>query len=159
MNNSQKMWLTLGSIVLAIVLIVGIAKKMTTQAPNSSVPTNESSSNQAVTPPSTTPTPPTLKASLYQGTSSLKYEDALRAYSASRFQFADCRNVAPISMVVKRGTKIMLDNRDDLAHTFGIAGTNYRISGYHFLLVGTPIAGTYTLMCDGVNSVRLQIEK
>jgi hypothetical protein len=105
------------------------------------------------TPKQGTPPPPAPR---------LSYDQALSTYGAGgsnyRYQFsANCLAV-PSSLTVKKGTRFMLDNRDEAAHTFKIGNQTIRLNKYAFAVVTARQAGDLAIACDGVNRANLLVQ-
>lgn len=88
------------------------------------------------------------------------YENALDVYGKSgwRFQFVKCSGL-PGSMVMKLGTKFMIDNRDNADHQIAIGTQTYKLSAYDFAIISIKKAGSYNITCDGGGAARVEISK
>jgi plastocyanin len=119
--------------------------------------------NQGGSQPVTQNNPPAGTAATSTPTSTpttgknLSYGDAVKAYP-NRFQFVGCKGT-PASMVVKKGTSVMLDNRDTASHTIKADGQTFSLGKYGFAILHTSIVENATVTCDGKNSVTLNVEK
>lgn len=87
----------------------------------------------------------------------LNYGEALKAYPY-RFQFSQCHGL-PGSMVVKKGSIVMLDNRDPKAHTIKADGQTFRVNAYDFALLHTSLISNSFVTCDGGGAAMLNVEK
>jgi hypothetical protein len=108
------------------------------------------------TPPaaiSTSAPPTTAKPAIKK----LSYGDAIQAYPF-RFQFSQCHG-NPGSMTVKKGTKVMLDNRDSTAHSIKIGSQTFKIAGYDYAVYYSPTIGLLNITCDGGGSATINVEK
>ena len=88
------------------------------------------------------------------------YENALDVYGKSgwRFQFVKCSGT-PGSLIMKLGTKFMIDNRDDTGHQIAIGAQSYKLSAYDFAIISIKKAGSYNITCDGGGAARVEISK
>lgn len=111
------------------------------------VQNNQANQTNATTTPTSTPT--TTKV--------LSYGDAIKAYP-NRFQFLQCKGT-PAVIAVKKGTAVMLDNRDTVAHTILADTQSFRIAGYSYAIFHPSVIGNLTVKCDGKNSVTLNVQK
>ncbi len=79
-----------------------------------------------------------------------------------RIQFNQCHgffNLPSVgTMEVAKGITIMLDNRDNAAHTFSVLGHSYRVAAYGYALVNASAKGDYNITCDGGGSFALKID-
>lgn len=78
--------------------------------------------------------------------------------SGYRFQFSNCHGT-PGSLVVKTDRAFLLDNRDERAHTFAVAGRSYHVGGYSAAVVSIAKAGTYAITCDGGGAASVTVQK
>jgi hypothetical protein len=146
-----------GIIVVLLLIAWGIYAKMhknhSTQTTNQTPAGQQQNLNNTATlTPTTTPAsivkPPAKK---------LSYGDAIKAYP-ERFQFVQCRGT-PASISVKKGTPVMLDNRDRTAHTFKADTQTFKIAGYDYAVAYPSVIGSLYVTCDGINRVMLNVEK
>src|SRR6266404_3384722 len=123
MTNQQKVstWTVGGIVVLAI--IVFALSRHSTKAPQTMDQNSQQTQNAATT------TPPQTKAPAPK----LSYGAAVNAYKY-RFQFSQCHG-NPGSLTVKKGSPVMLDNRDAVAHTIKANGQSFRIAGYDYAVL------------------------
>src|SRR3989344_1209067 len=77
----------------------------------------------------------------------LSYEKAIKAYPY-RFQFSKCSGT-PGTLTVKKGSIVMLDNRDAVAHTFKANNQTFKIAGYGYALLKTSAITNANITCDG----------
>lgn len=89
----------------------------------------------------------------------LTFDEAYQTYAASgfRFEFASCRG-RPGSISMKKGTKFMLDNRDNAAHKFVVGSKTYNIGAYGFAIATASDVGTYNITCDGGGAAQLVVQ-
>jgi hypothetical protein len=87
----------------------------------------------------------------------LSYEAAIKAYP-ERFQFSQCQGT-PASISVKKGSPVMLDNRDAVAHTISADTQTFKLAGYGYDVFYPAVLGKLPVSCDGKNRVTLNVEK
>ena len=107
----------------------------------------------STTTPAPTPKPATP--------SSKAYTDAIAIYGKTgyRLQFAKDCLATPGSLVIKKGAKFMLDNRDSLAHTLVVKSQTFHLAAYGFAIVTATEVGEYSITCDKNPRVSLNVEK
>lgn len=92
----------------------------------------------------------------------LKYTQLLGIYGATglrtRYQFSNGCSTTPGSMVVKVGTKIMLDNRDLVAHTIKVGAQSTRIAAHDFAIMTMTQTGELTITCNGGGAARITVQ-
>ena len=52
-------------------------------------------------------------------------------------------------MNMKKGTKFMIDNRDNRKHEFALGTKKYQLAAYDFAIITTQKIGTFAITCDG----------
>ncbi len=87
----------------------------------------------------------------------LPYGAAINTYPY-RFQFSQCHG-NPGQLAVKKGTVVMLDNRDSIAHTFKADSQTFKIAGYDYALLKTSAISNVNITCDGGGAALLNVEK
>jgi hypothetical protein len=87
----------------------------------------------------------------------LSYGDAINTYPY-RFQFSQCHG-NPGALSVKKGSIVMLDNRDPIAHTFVADSQTFKIAGYDYALLHTSVITNINITCDGGGAAKLNVEK
>ena len=94
------------------------------------------------------------------GAVTLPYAEALAKYGQNgyRFQFADNCQIKPSSLVVKKGVRYMLDNRDDVAHRISVGSASYSLKAYGYAVPTASVAGAYNVYCDGRTVGKIHIE-
>jgi hypothetical protein len=108
--------------------------------------TNSSASNPAKTTGIKTTTN-TLKAGQV-------YAEARDEYQY-RFTFLQCHGT-PGSLNVKAGSKIMLENGDDVSHKIALGSQVFTIGGHKFVIATAPSkAAGYYITCDGGGAAQL----
>ena len=116
-------------------------------------PVNSTQATQPTPSPSPTPTAkPTAS-----GAASLAYVDALKKYP-ERFQFNACQGT-PATIAVRKGTPVMLDNRDKTGITLVADKQTFKLGGYGYDVFFPETIGNLTVTCDGKNSVTLNVEQ
>lgn len=89
----------------------------------------------------TSPTPsPTPSSNYVPGKKTtpavgLTYEQTLATYADKRIQFNEKCQSVPSQMVLKKGTKIMLDNRSKYTQTINLDGTKVVLPAYGWQIV------------------------
>ena len=90
-----------------------------------------------------------------------RYLDALKIYKTSGyyFQFVSCHG-APGSLVLKKGKKFMLDNRDNQTRKIAIqGGQTFQITAYNFAIATAPSTiGTHYITCDGGGAASISVQ-
>ncbi len=104
--------------------------------------------------PAATTTPTSTPASIPE---KLSYGAAIQAYP-ERFQFKLCQGT-PATIAVKKGTPVMLDNRDTTAHTFKADTQTFRIAGLDYAVLYPQVLGNLVVTCDSKDRVTLNVEK
>lgn len=90
-------------------------------------------------------------------TAKLSYGDAIKAYP-ERFQFLQCQGT-PHSIAVRKGTPVMLDNRNTTTYTFKADTQTFVIPGYNYVVFYPEVLGNLVVDCNGKPSVTLNVEK
>ena len=74
------------------------------------------------------------------------------------FQFVNCHGT-PGTLSIKHGARIMLDNRDNAAHTFGFNNKLYPVGAFDYVIVTAPIQPfRYTVTCDGGGAAQVYVQ-
>ena len=107
--------------------------------------------------PSTATSTPTSTPVTTSGTKKLAYGDAIKAYP-ERFQFSQCQG-SPATIAIKKGSPVMLDNRDAVSHTFVADKQTFKIAGYDYALLYPQVLGNLPVTCDGKTRVTLNVQK
>lgn len=90
----------------------------------------------------------------------LTYEEAVKKYPDTRFQFSNsCSRVFPSSFVIKKGLKFMIDNREDKFHIFSFLDQKYSVKPYGFVIVTAQTVGIQPVLCDGAQRATVNIQK
>jgi hypothetical protein len=148
-TNSKYTYIAAGIIVLALI-VWGI------YAYNHQNTTTQNTTGQALNNPVATSAPTSTPVS-NAGTNKLSYGDAIKAYP-ERFQFSQCQGT-PATIAVRKGTPVMLDNRDSIAHTIKADTESFRIAGYGYDVFYPEVLGNLYVTCDGKDRVTLNVEK
>lgn len=108
--------------------------------------------------PAPTPAPAPVPATTTES-ATMSYVKALQTYQKSGlyFQFVAC-HATPGSMAVKKGTKVMFDNHDEVGHTFDLEGHLYGVGAYRYVIVTPQKTGTQYVTCDGGGAATLQVQ-
>jgi len=171
-NKMERILKICGAVLLVIVLVwLVVSNRSVPQnnaIPGEVVPTGTISASVDV--PTSTPTstsaiilnrkPIPHKPASVQGTNTAQgdYGETANTYDGHRFQFSsNCNQVSPNSMVIKKGLKIMLDNREDKAHTFTFIGQKYQVGPYGYVIITAQPSGHYPIFCDGAQRVFIDI--
>lgn len=164
MNETQKKAvITLVVIVLALGLLFGLRWFVENVSNRQTASQNQTTSPivdaSPAVPQSATPTAPAPSKS---NAASDAYQKALDTY-AFRIQFKDCHGIGEPpavggSLVLKKGTKLMLDNRDKVAHTIAFKGVSVRVGAENFAVVTASVLGIYNVTCDGGGAASLNVE-
>ncbi|MDO8626392.1 MAG: hypothetical protein Q7K39_02965 [Candidatus Magasanikbacteria bacterium] len=115
------------------------------------------------TPPATTTKPvapkPATSTKEAPGSAPTDYLKLLSIYKTSGLyiQFTACHGL-PGTLSVKKGAKVMLDNRDAVGHTLGFEGRLYGLGSYRSVLVTPLKVGTQYITCDGGGSAQLNVQ-
>ena len=86
------------------------------------------------------------------------YATAVTWYGGYRFQFSNnCRNVTPNRLSIKVGNLFMLDNRENVTHTFYYEGQEITLNGWGFSPAVPKTAGIHYVMCDGARVAEVNV--
>ena len=146
-------------IVLAGWWIIASRNNSTT---TTTTPTAGQMAAQTPTASSTTPVASTTVPSTGTGApgsaNNIAYNKALEIYGKGyRFQFSQCHGT-PRYISVRQGVKLMLDNRDNKAHTIVVKSQTFHLPSYGFAIITAKDAGTYNITCDGGGAGQLNVE-
>lgn len=154
------------AVAIAIYFYFGIGKKSTeetsqsqTNAPTASESvedTQTTSQATTTTQPATSTQPKTTISTTSSATTAvatnLSYGDAIAQYEGRRIQFSNDCQAVPSNMTVKKGTKIMFDNRADKTRKIVVDGKTFSIANYGFKIISVsstkPIPYTVLINCD-----------
>lgn len=147
--KNKYLYIALGVVVL--LLIIYAARRHSGNNQTSSQQTNGQNSLA----PAPSPSPSTGKLSYGQAVDTYKF----------RFQFSQC-HASPGFLSVKANTPVMLDNRDNVAHTIKANGQSFRIAALDYAVVypqlptgaGVNLADS-NMTCDGGGAGTLNVEK
>lgn len=77
------------------------------------------------------------------------YSQAVALYGqGARLQFINCHSM-PTSLTLKKGLKLMLDNRDGQKHSVKVGAQAYTLGAYGYLVVTANSVGNNIVTCDG----------
>lgn len=128
---------------------------------NTTTDTNKATATTPVTKPAATVAVPKkveIKKPVVSKSAPQSYVDAAAKYKKSGYyiQFYPCQ-ATPGSLIVKQGSKIMLDNRDGKAHSIGIKNDKYLIASYNYAIATLNTIGTNYVTCDGGGSASVTV--
>jgi len=164
MQKNTKVILLGGAILLVLILLVRSNRSPADQSDNkkpfSTVPTSPTTNSIAtLTTPTAQPTTPTKTVVAPKTTTPvMNYTDLVNKYIGYRFQFANnCSTASPSAFVIKSGSKFMIDNRENIAHTFTFDKQKYTVKPYGYVIITTRAAGSQAVFCDGVQRVTVNV--
>ena len=164
MQKNTKVILLGGAILLVLILLVKSNWSPADQSDNikplSTVPTSPTTDSITTpTTPTTQPNTPTKTIVAPKTTTPvMNYTDLVNKYIGYRFQFANnCSTASPSAFVIKSGSKFMIDNRENIAHTFTFDKQKYAVKPYGYVIITTRTAGTQAVFCDGVQRVMVNV--
>ncbi len=154
----NKYWISGGVIAVVIILIVWFLSNKGS-SPAHEENTQMQTTNSATSTDQTATSSPTPEPANKSGAASSAYTQALATYTQNgrRIQFTEC-HATPGLLVVKKGLKYMLDNRDKSAHTLKVGSLTYKIAGYGYLIVTAQNLGVNNIFCDGNGAGQINIE-
>ena len=127
---------------------------------NQDIPSNDTPAEVEVSrsTPATATTPST-KPSQSLKSSELTYDQAIQIYGKSgyRIQLVKCHGT-PGTLVIKKGSKFMLDNRDGVWHNVTVGKQKFRVSGWGFIIVTASEVGNVSITCDGGGAATLNVQ-
>ena len=119
---------------------------------NQSTNTNTATNTTASSTPTTTPATGTGSGT------KLSYGDAIKTYT-ERFQFSQQCHGTPATIAVRKGTPVMLDNRNNGSIVIKADTETFKLAGYGYDVFYPEVLGNLTVTCNGKNSVTLNVEK
>lgn len=88
------------------------------------------------------------------------YVEMIAKIGGYRFQFSNnCASVSPSTFVIKNGVQFMVDNRDSKAHEFSFSGQKYKVSSFGYAIITASKIGDQSLYCDGIQRVKVNVQK
>ncbi|HRY36839.1 MAG TPA: hypothetical protein P5230_03120 [Candidatus Magasanikbacteria bacterium] len=101
----------------------------------------------------------TVKTSSTSLSATSDYLKARNSYQTSGyyFQFLNCHG-SPGSLVVKKGAKIMLDNRDNKTRKIVFMSRLYNIGAYSYTIVTADKLGKSYITCDGGGAAQIEVK-
>jgi hypothetical protein len=168
MRNELKKPLVVAVMMLAIisVLVVVLTWKDKTESDNDNSVTGNNVVYNSYTQDGVDETPAEESQSQAADTSTtlkrLTYTEALTTYgtlgTGYHYQFVNCQGT-PAKLTLKKGTKFLLDNRDDASHKFTVGSQNYSLGKYGFAVVTARELGTYNILCDGGGAASIFVQQ
>ncbi|HYE22381.1 MAG TPA: hypothetical protein VD998_02205 [Verrucomicrobiae bacterium] len=164
MNELRKpvVVISIALIVLLVGVIAYVSTRNTEQTLSNTVPDEVARNNYTQEGVDETPDEPAQSTSEPRSTSRLTYTEALKIYGQSgnnfRFQFTTGCAGSPSKLVMKKGTKFMIDNRDTVAHTIVVGSQSYRLQKYGFIIATARDIGDYAIKCDGINRSQILVQ-
>jgi uncharacterized membrane protein len=123
-----------------------------TQIGTEQAPQQANSNNAAAVATSTpTSTPASVAGKLSYGAAIQKYTE--------RFQFSNGCQGTPATIAVRKGTPVMLDNRNAAAITIKADTQTFKIASYNYDVFYPEVLGNLVVNCNGKASVTLNVEK
>lgn len=166
MKNSK--YYAIGGGVLAVLALVYFLYRgnevPSGETKNTTSTATKATTTASVKPTTSTPvakpkTTTTTKTPVASKSASTQYLDALNIYKKSGYyiQFFPCQ-ATPGTLSVKKGTKVMLDNRDSKAHAIAVGATKYNLAAYGFAIAPFNTVGTTYVTCDGGGSATVTVQ-
>jgi hypothetical protein len=163
-------YITAGLLIIIVIVIVVYGRKSPNSSPNEQNITENTQNSTTGTEPvaaqnnvatQTKPVAkpkPVVSAPIISKSAPQSYVDASAKYKKSGYyiQFYPCQ-ATPGSLIVKQGSKIMLDNRDAKAHSIGIKNEKYLIASYNYAIATLNTIGTNYVTCDGGGSATITV--
>jgi hypothetical protein len=154
MSNQNK-WIVGGIIVVVAAIIIYVVysnNKSSQMSSNSNPASTSTTTSNATTTPTSTPVTGTGIGT------KLTYGAAIKAYP-ERFQFSNQCEGTPATIAARKGTPVMLDNRNNGEITIKADSETFKLPGYTFAVFYPEIIENLAVTCDGRNSVTLNVEK
>lgn len=164
MKKNTQLILAGVAIILAICLVVQLSETGKHERNEG----NEYTQHGAVPPTSknnTTPTTPrttskTVSPKTTPVAPAMSYGDAVKKYDGIRFQFGNnCASVTPTSFVLKSGEQFMVDNRENIIHTFTFEKQRYVVMPFGYAIFTTRTGGAQSIYCDGVQRAKVDVAR
>jgi hypothetical protein len=154
-ENNKSNYIAAGVFVLAVI-ILGVYAYNHQGAVTQNTQQGYSQGSSTAAPVATT-TPTSTPTSTGAPGTKLSYGAAIKAYP-ERFQFTQCHGT-PATIAVRKGTPVMLDNRNATAYTIKADTQTFRIAGYGYDVFYPEVLGNLVVTCNGKASVTLNVEK
>jgi len=153
-NGAKKIYtyIAAGVVVLAIVAWGIYAYNHNGTQTGTQQPPQQANLNNA---PAAASTPTSTPVSVPK---KLSYGAAIQAYP-ERFQFRNGCQGTPATIAVKKGSPVMLDNRNSTAYTFKADTQTFKIAGYDYAVLYPEVLGNLVVTCNGKASVTLNVQK
>jgi len=155
-------------VIVIIAIFIGVWAAHKHSSSDQTAQTNNEASNGNTSGSTTPATDQTATTSTSSAQSQLKtrlsgnqaYDAAVATYQASgyRIQFNLCQ-ATPHQLVIKKGAKFMLDNRDDESRTIIVKSQTFHLGPYGYTIATAIDLGIYTVSCDGRGVMQLTVEK
>lgn len=152
-NKKQRLYAYVGVIAVILLALMAGIYAYTHKAKNADQPAAQTN-QPAVTPAASTSTNNNT-GSVAQPTK-IDYGAAVNKYPY-RIQFSQCHGT-PGTLNVKKGTIVMLDNRDAVAHTIKADKQTFKIAGYDYALMRTSSVSNTNITCDGGGAAVLNVQ-
>lgn len=167
MLSRQHQILLLGGVIGTILIIAGLvsAAKNKPVAPVSREPVTVAETVTPEVPAETPPegtkptTTPVKKPATPTPAPVQTYDQIVESYKASgyRFQFSGCSG-SPGSITIKKGLKLMMDNRDNASHAFVVGSQRFTLGKYGYKIITATELGSLNITCDGRGSATLNVQ-
>jgi hypothetical protein len=153
--NNKSSYIAAGIFVLVVIIVgVYVYNHQGGGTQNNTQPALSQNNN---TSPATS-TPTSTPASTATSGARLSYGAAIKAYP-ERFQFSNGCQGTPAIIAVRKGTPVMLDNRNATAYTFKADAQTFKIAGYGYVVFYPEVLENLVVTCNGKPSVTLNVEK
>lgn len=168
MNNKTTALIGLGVVVVIVLIVVfSMNKKPNTPPPSANQTQNQTSTVQPSpqpisTPPAPAPAPaavapsPKPKAAASPAPAKLSYGDALATYQY-KIQLLACHST-PGSLIVKKGSPVMFDNRDHNTHAIVLGNQTVSVPGLDYTVFYPQVLGNFDFTCDDGGSGILMVQ-
>lgn len=143
-------------LMLSLIFFTSVKKQSDATAADSNV-TSTTPSTTTKTPAKTTTkksTPKTIDSIPATGNAEL-----IEEFSGYLFLFTEnCTKVVPPAFTMKKGTKFVIKNGENKAHSFTFDKQKFTINPYEYAVVSTPTVGNQTIFCDGVQRASVNVQ-
>ena len=157
--SNKALWITVGVIVL--VLIVGGIIYETNKGSKSGSEMYSQTGSPTPTGVMASPTPSATPTAMKPTpVPSQTYLNLVKEFDAKgdRIQFISC-HASPQSLSIRDGLQVMLDNRDDVAHTITFNKQTFKLAAYGYTVTSVKTLGDYNSTCDGNAAGVVTVEK
>src|SRR5579872_163171 len=149
--SDQKKYTYIAAGIIVLILVAWAIYAYNHQNTGSQTSSTQNQENTASTQSATstpTSTPVTIPSN------KLSYGAAIKAYY-ERFLFSNVCQGTPASISVRKGSPVMLDNRNATAITVKADTETFRLAGFNYDVFYPEVLGNLTVTCNGKNSVTL----